>query len=260
MNLKPRPSHFAQLTSPASLHRPKLQGRLLHTVGQSKQQDLYTILGILPTATHQEVRAAFRLRALECHPDRLGPGLASGAGERFVRVREAYEVLKDSRSRGLYDIQRQSATPRTSRAVQQSWPGSSSSHGRTWKTGRIWEQDDNCEHACNHDHARRPNPDAEAEEATAQKCHRAAMIARYGPHLGEVLSKIPVSDRGRKEFRFVGILLVGVVGLLLSHVGGLLVLRRRRNNRPSRDPYVLTLGGIGIARADDVGPMRLARA
>lgn len=47
----------------------------------------HTVLGIRHGAYHNEIRAAFRKRALECHPD------AGGSDAEFRKVREAYETL-----------------------------------------------------------------------------------------------------------------------------------------------------------------------
>ena len=59
---------------------------------------LYDVLGVRQDATAAEVRAAWRLAVLRSHPDKPG-----GSADEFRRVREAWNILGDSRSRAVYD-------------------------------------------------------------------------------------------------------------------------------------------------------------
>lgn len=52
-------------------------------------EQAWETLGIAPTADAAEVRAAFRRRSMETHPDR------NGSPEAFARVRSAYALLQD---------------------------------------------------------------------------------------------------------------------------------------------------------------------
>ena len=60
----------------------------------------YRALGVERTASAQDIRAAFRLRAKELHPDRGG---SSGDRQTFHQLREAYEALRDPQRRLRYD-------------------------------------------------------------------------------------------------------------------------------------------------------------
>lgn len=60
---------------------------------------LYRALGISPTATEEEIAAAFRRRAKETHPDTSG----RESTEEFVQVSAAYDVLGDPARREKYD-------------------------------------------------------------------------------------------------------------------------------------------------------------
>jgi molecular chaperone DnaJ len=63
-------------------------------------KNYYLILGISPDASAEDVKAAFRRRALELHPDRSG--LESGP---FQDAQEAYSVLGNAERRRRYDRQ-----------------------------------------------------------------------------------------------------------------------------------------------------------
>lgn len=56
----------------------------------------HDILGINPGASQEEIKHAFRRRALECHPDQADEGDKEAAQREFLRVREAFENLSES--------------------------------------------------------------------------------------------------------------------------------------------------------------------
>lgn len=62
---------------------------------------LYKILEIEPTASNEELKAAFRKMAKKYHPDKvshLGDDFRKTAGEKFRKVNEAYEKIKQERN------------------------------------------------------------------------------------------------------------------------------------------------------------------
>ncbi|MDT8340831.1 MAG: molecular chaperone DnaJ [Longimicrobiales bacterium] len=63
--------------------------------------DYYALLGIDRSAGAEEIKKAYRKLALQYHPDR-NEG-SREAEERFKEITEAYEVLRDSEKRALYD-------------------------------------------------------------------------------------------------------------------------------------------------------------
>lgn len=63
-------------------------------------KDYYEVLGVSRTATADEIQKAFRGLARKHHPD---VSKEPKAEERFKQINEAYEVLKDSEKRSLYD-------------------------------------------------------------------------------------------------------------------------------------------------------------
>lgn len=64
-------------------------------------KDYYATLGISRDASAEEIKKAYRKKALECHPDR-NPGNAKAELE-FKAVSEAYEALSDENRRRIYD-------------------------------------------------------------------------------------------------------------------------------------------------------------
>ncbi|RIB07258.1 DnaJ domain-containing protein [Gigaspora rosea] len=75
--------------------------------------DYYEILEISETATTEEIRDAYKKKALETHPDRFAPGASDSAisptlsqeeaKERFQKIADAYYVLSEETRREQYD-------------------------------------------------------------------------------------------------------------------------------------------------------------
>lgn len=65
---------------------------------ESDETELYDLLGVSKSATAQEIKKAFRKKAMKLHPDRAG-----GDAEAFKKVNKAHEVLSDPQKRELYD-------------------------------------------------------------------------------------------------------------------------------------------------------------
>lgn len=82
------------------------------------QRDHYAVLGLPPTATAAEIRAAFRRLARAHHPD-VRPGDAD-AERRFKRIARAYATLSDPERRRRYDAR--AAGPRFGAAGPPSAP------------------------------------------------------------------------------------------------------------------------------------------
>jgi curved DNA-binding protein CbpA len=59
--------------------------------------NLYEILGVKANATIEDIKAAYKKRAKECHPDK------GGSNDEFAALSEAFEILSNPRRRKFYD-------------------------------------------------------------------------------------------------------------------------------------------------------------
>ena len=65
------------------------------------KRDYYEILEVAKTATAEEIKKAYRKKAIQYHPDK-NPG-DKAAEEKFKEAAEAYEILSDQQKRQRYD-------------------------------------------------------------------------------------------------------------------------------------------------------------
>eukprot|EP00803_Ostreobium_quekettii_P001250 evm.model.scf_269EXC.3 EVM.evm.TU.scf_269EXC.3 scf_269EXC:49732-50283(-) len=74
----------------------------------SEGASLYDVLDVAPSATAEEIRAAYRAKALASHPDKAAMGGGRDAGS-FRRVQEAWETLGVPQKRMEYDRRQRSS-------------------------------------------------------------------------------------------------------------------------------------------------------
>ena len=67
---------------------------------QFSEVNYYSVLGVLSTASREEIRLAYRVRVRESHPDH------GGDSDQFALVAEAWEVLGNASEREHYDADR----------------------------------------------------------------------------------------------------------------------------------------------------------
>jgi len=63
-------------------------------------ENLYSLLGVSPSASNEEIRRAYRSLAMRYHPDRNPHPTAQA---RFDAVKQAYELLSDPQKRAAYN-------------------------------------------------------------------------------------------------------------------------------------------------------------
>ncbi len=80
-------------------HESTLQKSGLRELGEG-MRNLYGVLGVSERASADEIRAAFRALAMRYHPDHCHE---PDATERFVDIRQAFELLRSPEKRALHD-------------------------------------------------------------------------------------------------------------------------------------------------------------
>jgi hypothetical protein len=69
-----------------------------------QSKDYYNILQILPTASSEEIKKAYRKLALQYHPDTTND--TDVTSNTFLDIQEAYKVLSDTKKRQAYHYKR----------------------------------------------------------------------------------------------------------------------------------------------------------
>lgn len=67
----------------------------------ASKRDYYEVLEVSKSATYEEIKKAYKKKAIQFHPDK-NPGDAT-AEEKFKEAAEAYEILSDDQKRARYD-------------------------------------------------------------------------------------------------------------------------------------------------------------
>lgn len=78
--------------------------------------DFYNLLGVQINATEEEIKKAYRKKAMDNHPDR-NPG-DKDAEKRFKEIQQAYENLVDPNKRARYNAQKPPPPQRSTTKVQ----------------------------------------------------------------------------------------------------------------------------------------------
>jgi len=68
-----------------------------------KDTEYYDLLGLQIDASPSEIRAAYRKKAREVHPDKVDKSMREDAERKFREISAAYQTLSDPKSRARYD-------------------------------------------------------------------------------------------------------------------------------------------------------------
>jgi molecular chaperone DnaJ len=63
--------------------------------------DYYEVLGLNKSASGNDIKKAFKKKAMKYHPDRTGND--KSAEKKFKEAKEAYDVLSDPQKKSMYD-------------------------------------------------------------------------------------------------------------------------------------------------------------
>jgi DnaJ family protein A protein 2 len=98
--------------------------------------DYYELLGAPPDASMQDIKIAYRRRAVACHPDH------GGAHEKMLLINEAWEVLSDPYTRMHYDYARSNqydyAAQRVAAEEQARARKRAQEHPHAWNDFEAW--------------------------------------------------------------------------------------------------------------------------
>lgn len=72
----------------------------IQTTEQAGPQTMYSVLGVQQNAQAEEIKRAFRRMSLQWHPDHCRE---PDAHDRFIRIKQAYDVLSQPGKRARYD-------------------------------------------------------------------------------------------------------------------------------------------------------------
>jgi curved DNA-binding protein CbpA len=170
---------------------------------QLSRKDLYLTLGIAPTATRDQVKAAFLNLAKIFHPDRLPPSLphlAQKMSAVFEGIREAYETLHDDNKRAAWTAGQQNQ-PRPQTASQQA--------GDLFKMGEVFFKKRDYKQAEAH-FARAHAADKGASSLAAQawSIYMDPTRKAEGPAARQMMAKAltidPNSDRAHYQLGVIG--------------------------------------------------------
>jgi len=212
----------------------------------------YRALGVERTANADEIRHAFRARAMALHPDRAGE---TADGETFRLVREAYEVLRDPLRRMAYDASGLAAFEPRER-VAEAQPDPHERARTNAAPGSRWAGDAAGARRAEADDTSGTAGHAESGQSVGGNWARdAAAGAAWAAGIGQRRSKSARASKERRRFggvdRWLGLGAAGLVLMLLLALGARWSANRQLADREAvlAETYD-RLARLGEAQAD----------
>lgn len=117
----------------------KLKYAQQETKKAKKKADYYEVLGVKKDATEKEIKAAYRKKALEYHPDRNNDSQEQKdmAAKKFKEVGEAYAILSDPQKRKQHDMGANADDINSGHGGMGGFPGACTSTWEEW--AEAWE-------------------------------------------------------------------------------------------------------------------------
>jgi curved DNA-binding protein CbpA len=104
---------------------------------EAAEENLYKILGVSSTATKQQIKQAYRRKALDTHPDKNKDVPPEEAARAFQKVVHAFETLSDDSSRRYYDQTGRAGSAESTNNNQRNG-GSGGGGGAQWSWSFNW--------------------------------------------------------------------------------------------------------------------------
>lgn len=100
-----RPSYTKKLVVPSAsrIKFPYMHTSRSFSTSSGSGETHYSRLGVNQNASTEEIKAAFRQKAKEYHPDTKKSGTKASAEEEFKKLNESYKILSDPKKRQEYD-------------------------------------------------------------------------------------------------------------------------------------------------------------
>jgi curved DNA-binding protein CbpA len=198
---------------------PDLEEEMLQRFNQMRDQDLYQVLGVMPTASTNDIRRAYYGLAKRFHPDRFMREDAKAKAEKvFAHITEAYHTLGHEESRRKYD--EDLAARRSPRATEKTVDSHDIArlnfrHGKDqFDKGKFGEAVSFFQNACDQDptkaehflhlamaQSKNPRWKKEAEDNFLKALNLDPSNADIYAHLGALYSKGGLHSKAREMFK-----------------------------------------------------------
>ncbi|OLD66689.1 MAG: hypothetical protein AUI52_03160 [Acidobacteria bacterium 13_1_40CM_2_68_10] len=198
---------------------PDLEAEMLRRFEQMREQDLYQVLGVLSTATGNDIRHAYYGLAKKFHPDKFTrEDLKAKAEKVFAHITEAYSTLTNTEGRRKYDEDqalRKSGHSQEKKVDSGDMARMNFRHGKDmFDKGKFGEAISFLQNACDQDpskaehfhylamaQSRNPRWKRDAEENFLRALEHDPTNAEIYAHLGSLYAKGGLHSKARDMFK-----------------------------------------------------------